>query len=101
MVGAGAKVLGPFRIGDNSKIAAGAVVLSGIPSNATAVGIPARVVRRDGVRVMSCEEELDQVHLPDPVAQQLCRLEARCARLEAELAELHAARENAENESGD
>ena len=101
MVGAGAKVLGPFRIGDNSKIAAGAVVLSEIPSNATAVGIPARVVRRDGVRVMSCEEELDQVHLPDPVVQQLCRLEARCARLEAELAELHAARENAENESGD
>ena len=101
MVGAGAKVLGPFRIGDNSKIAAGAVVLAEIPSNATAVGIPARVVRRDGVRVMSCEEELDQVHLPDPVAQQLCRLEARCARLEAELAELHAARENAENESGD
>lgn len=101
MVGAGAKVLGPFRIGDNSKIAAGAVVLSEIPSNATAVGIPARVVRRDGVRVMSCEEELDQVHLPDPVAQQLCKLEARCARLEAELAELHAARENAENESGD
>ena len=101
MVGAGAKVLGTFRIGDNSKIAAGAVVLSEIPSNATAVGIPARVVRRDGVRVMSCEEELDQVHLPDPVAQQLCRLEARCARLEAELAELHAARENAENESGD
>lgn len=101
MVGAGAKVLGPFRIGDNSKIAAGAVVLSEIPSNATAVGIPARVVRRDGVRVMSCDEELDQVHLPDPVAQQLCRLEARCARLEAELAELHAARENAENESGD
>lgn len=101
MVGAGAKVLGPFRIGDNSKIAAGAVVLSEIPSNATAVGIPARVVRRDGVKVMSCEEELDQVHLPDPVAQQLCRLEARCARLEAELAELHAARENAENENGD
>ena len=101
MVGAGAKVLGPFRIGDNSKIAAGAVVLSEMPSNATAVGIPARVVRRDGVRVMSCEEELDQVHLPDPVAQQLCRLEARCARLEAELAELHAARENAENENGD
>ena len=100
MVGAGAKVLGPFRIGDNSKIAAGAVVLSEIPANSTAVGIPARVVRRDGIRVMSCEEELDQVHLPDPVAQQLCRLEARCARLEAELTELHASRENAENESG-
>ena len=88
MVGAGAKVLGPFRIGDNAKIAAGAVVLEEIPANATAVGIPARVVRRDGVRVMSCEEELDQVHLPDPVAQQLCRLEAKTAKLEAELAAL-------------
>lgn len=88
MVGAGAKVLGPFRIGDNAKIAAGAVVLEEIPANATAVGIPARVVRRDGVRVMSCEEELDQVHLPDPVAQQLCRLEAKTAKLEAELVAL-------------
>lgn len=88
MVGAGAKILGPFRIGDNAKIAAGAVVLEEIPSNATAVGIPARVVRRDGMRVMTCEEELDQVHLPDPVAQQLCRLETKTARLEAALTEL-------------
>lgn len=100
MVGAGAKVLGPFRIGDNAKIAAGAVVLEEIPANATAVGIPARVVRRDGVRVMSCEEELDQVHLPDPVAQQLCRLEAKTAKLEAELAALRGekARASAEEE---
>lgn len=88
MVGAGAKVLGPFRIGDNAKIAAGAVVLEEIPANATAVGIPARVVRRDGVRVMTCEEELDQVHLPDPVAQQLCRLESKTAKLEAEISAL-------------
>ena len=98
MVGAGAKVLGPFRIGDNAKIAAGAVVLEEIPANATAVGIPARVVRRDGVRVMSCEEELDQVHLPDPVAQQLCRLEAKTAKLEAELAELREEKAKASNE---
>ena len=100
MVGAGAKVLGPFRIGYNAKIAAGAVVLEEIPANATAVGIPARVVRRDGVRVMSCEEELDQVHLPDPVAQQLCRLEAKTAKLEAELAALRGekARASAEEE---
>lgn len=98
MVGAGAKVLGPFRIGDNAKIAAGAVVLEEIPANATAVGIPARVVRRDGVRVMSCEEELDQVHLPDPVAQQLCRLEAKAAKLEAELAALREEKAKASDE---
>lgn len=98
MVGAGAKVLGPFRIGDNAKIAAGAVVLEEIPANATAVGIPARVVKRDGVRVMSCEEELDQVHLPDPVAQQLCRLEAKTAKLEAELAALREEKAKASDE---
>ena len=63
-----------------------------------AVGIPARVVRRDGVRVMSCEEELDQVHLPDPVAQQLCRLEAKTAKLEAELAALREEKAKASDE---
>ena len=73
MVGTGAKVLGPFKIGDNAKIAAGAVVLKEIPENATAVGIPARVVRRGGEKV---EDELDHVHIPDPVSQQLAELEA-------------------------
>ena len=72
MIGAGAKVLGPFTIGDNSRIAAGAVVLEEIPPNSTAVGVPARVVRRDGIRL----NDLDQVHIPDPVAQELTRLEA-------------------------
>lgn len=71
MIGTGAKVLGPFRIGDNSRIAAGAVVLEEIPPNSTAVGVPARVVRRDGVRL----DDLDQVHIPDPVAQEIKRLE--------------------------
>lgn len=95
MIGAGAKVLGPFRIGDNAKIAAGAVVLEEIPANATAVGIPARVVRRDGVKVSKCNEDLDQIHLPDPVAQQLCRLEGKTERLEAEIAELRREAEQA------
>jgi len=84
LVGAGAKVLGPFKIGDNSKIAANAVVLNEIPENCTAVGIPAKLVRREGVRV----EDLDQVHIPDPVAQELKRLEYKLAELEAELEEL-------------
>ena len=73
MVGAGAKVLGPIKIGDNVRIAAGAVVLDEIPDNCTAVGVPARVVRRNGAKIV----ELDQVHIPDPVAQELCRLECR------------------------
>ena len=82
LVGAGAKVLGPFRIGDNSKIAANAVVLEEIPDNCTAVGIPAKLVRREGIRV----EDLDQVHIPDPVAQEIKRLECKLSELETELA---------------
>lgn len=71
LVGAGAKVLGPFKVGDNSRIAANAVVLSEVPENSTAVGVPARVVKVNGVR----NEMLDQIHISDPVAQALCRLE--------------------------
>lgn len=80
MVGAGAKVLGPFKVGDNSKIAAGAVVLEEIPENCTAVGIPAKVVVCDGKRV---EQDLDQVHIPDPVAQELAQIRERLTALEA------------------
>lgn len=83
MVGSGAKVLGPFKVGDNSKIAANAVVLEEIPENCTAVGIPARVVKRSGTKV----NDLDQVHIPDPVAQELCRLNLRIEQLEKKLAE--------------
>lgn len=71
MVGAGARVLGPFKIGDNSKIAANAVVLEEVPPNCTAVGVPARVVKRDGIRVP--ERDLDWVHFPDPVSEILCK----------------------------
>ena len=81
MVGSGAKVLGPFKIGDNTKIASNAVVLNEIPDNCTAVGIPAKVVRREGVKV----DDLDQIHIPDPVAQQISRLEQRLAELEAKV----------------
>lgn len=81
MVGAGAKVLGPFTVGDNSNIAAGSVVLTEIPPNSTAVGSPARVVRQNGKRV----DRLDQVHVPDPVAQELCVLRAKIEKLEKEL----------------
>ena len=78
MVGAGAKVLGPVKIGSNSKIAANAVVLREVPENSTAVGIPAKIVRRDGVRV----SDMDQIHIPDPVAQELSRLDAQIKKLQ-------------------
>ncbi len=68
MVGAGAKVLGPLYVGENSKIAAGAVVLKDIPENCTAVGIPAKVVVCDGKKVV---QDLDQIHVPDPVANEI------------------------------
>ena len=84
MIGAGAKVLGPFKIGDNAKIAAGSVVLHEIPENSTAVGSPAQVVKRDGVRV----DQLDQIDIPDPVAQELEKLSKRVEELEAALAKL-------------
>lgn len=79
MVGAGAKVLGPIEIHDNARIAAGAVVLTEIPENATAVGVPARVVRVGGQKVV---DQLDQVHVPDPLAQEIEALKARLAILE-------------------
>lgn len=83
MIGAGAKVLGPFRVGDNSKIAANAVVLSEVPPDSTAVGIPAKVVKRNDRRV-----DLDQVHIPDPVSQELCRLTHKVELLEKRISEL-------------
>ena len=83
MVGAGAKVLGPITIGDNARIAAGAVVLEDIPADSTAVGVPARVVRIGGKRV----QDLDQIHIPDPVSQEICRLEAKINQLEKKLEE--------------
>ena len=85
LIGAGAKVLGPFKVGDNSNIAAGAVVLEEIPPDSTAVGVPARVVKRRGKRV-----DLDQVHIPVPVSQELCKMSVHIERLEKELAKLKA-----------
>lgn len=91
MVGAGAKLLGNFKVGDNTKIAAGAVVLGEVPENSTAVGIPAKVVRRSGEKVTG-EVDLDQTHIPDPVSQQLCALRAEMDRLKRELDDVRASR---------
>ena len=84
MVGSGAKVLGPIHIGNNVRIAAGAVVLTDIPDNCTAVGIPAKVVRRDGEKV----QELDQIHIPDPVSMELAAVKEQLEILKNKMEEL-------------
>lgn len=84
LIGAGAKVLGPFKIGDNSSVAAGSVVLNEIPENCTAVGTPARVVRQNGKKV----DKLDHVHIPDPLSQELCRLQYEIDKLQNKIKEL-------------
>ena len=86
MVGAGAKILGPFKVGDNAKIAANAVVLKEVPPNSTAVGVPARIVKQNGKRTL----DLDQIHIPDPVAAELARDRKRLEKLEKRIAELEA-----------
>jgi serine O-acetyltransferase len=87
MVGAGARVLGPFRVGNNVKIAANAVVLEPIPDNSTAVGVPAKIVKRNGVRVNN-NSDLDQVHIPDPVSQELCKHNLAIERLQKRIDEI-------------
>lgn len=86
LIGAGAKVLGPFRVGDNARVAAGAVVLSEVPNDATAVGVPARVVRIGGQRIFD-NSTLDQIHVSDPVAQEMCRLRVEIEHLKRDLRE--------------
>ena len=81
MVSAGAKVLGPFKVGDGARIAANAVVLTEIPPEATAVGVPARVVRIAGEKV-DYATAVDQIHVTDPVQKELQALSSRLEWLE-------------------
>ena len=76
MVGCGAKILGPFKVGDNARIAANSVVLREVPENATVVGVPGRIVKISG-------EKHDHIHTPDPIMLEIERLEERVACLEA------------------
>lgn len=92
MVGSGAKLLGNFTVGDNAKIASGAVVLGEIPANCTAVGVPAKVVRKNGVKVEEeapsrhPNQDLDQVHIPDPVENEIAAVVRRLEAVEVALA---------------
>lgn len=81
MVSAGAKVLGPVRIGEHSKIGAGSVVLKDVPPYSTVVGVPGRVVKQDGKRVA----DMDQIRLPDPIMEEFERLNKRVYELEKAL----------------
>lgn len=73
MVSAGAKVIGSFTIGENSKIGAGSVVLEEVPPNCTVVGVPGRIVRRGNSKVP--RSDMDQIHLPDPVMEDITLLQ--------------------------
>jgi len=87
MISAGAKVLGSFTIGDNSKIGAGSVVLSEVPPNSTVVGVPGRVVKRDNVKIP--REDLDHVHLPDPIKNDINGLKNENQELKNELKKIY------------
>ncbi|MDI9515136.1 MAG: serine O-acetyltransferase [Clostridiaceae bacterium] len=73
LIGAGAKILGPFTVGDNAKIGANAVVTSEVEPNTTVVGVPGRAVKRGGEKIRQ-SFELDHIHNPDPVSQEFCRI---------------------------
>ena len=87
MVGCGAKVLGPVRVGDNCKIAANAVLLHSIDADSTAVGVPARVVRVNGKPIYYADD-VDQIHVADPVVEEMMHMSQRIEELEKELHEL-------------
>lgn len=86
MIGAGAKVLGSCTIGDNCKIGAGSVVLEDVPPGCTVVGVPGRIVKR--VNPNRPQEEMDQIHFPDPVREELTMLQHSNAEITNRLIDL-------------
>ncbi|HZW82131.1 MAG TPA: serine O-acetyltransferase [Candidatus Deferrimicrobium sp.] len=90
VIGSGAKVLGSFRVGDNVRIGAGSVVNKPVPPNTTVVGIPGRVVIRDGVNVADVDAVIDLHHdlLPDPVAEMLICMQRKIDRLEHRISQM-------------
>jgi serine O-acetyltransferase len=94
LIGAGAKVLGPFRVGDGAKVGAGAIVLEEVPDNCTIVGNPGRVVRCYGAqRACLPEEEMDQIHLPDPLESELKIMRQQLLDMEKQIVALRKERE--------
>ncbi len=89
LIGSGAKVLGPFKVGDGARIAANAVVLREIPPDSTAVGVPAHVVKIAGERV-AYASNVDQIHITDPVNETIKSLLSRVEFLEGQLDQIYA-----------
>lgn len=81
LIGCGAKILGPFKVGDGARIAANSVVLQEVPEKATAVGIPAQIVKVAG-KTVSFAEEVDQVSVGDPRSEAIAKILARLEKLE-------------------
>lgn len=89
MVSAGAKIIGSFTVGDNSKIGAGAVVIREVPPNCTVVGVPGRIVKRDNEKIDEHpQDSLDQVGLPDPVMEDITTLQRENSELTNRLLDL-------------
>lgn len=86
MVSVGAKVIGSFTVGENSKIGAGSVVLEEVPPNSTVVGVPGRVVKQDNIKIP--RSDMDQIHLPDPVLNDINHLKAENNEIKIKLEEL-------------
>ena len=101
MVGSGAKVLGPIVIHDNARIAAGAVVLQEVPENATAVGVPAQIVRVGGKKVHSYADEVDQTSVENPTLAKITALSYRIEELERQLRQAECRLKKMERESGE
>ena len=98
LLSTGSKVLGPFKVGDGARIAANAVVLKEVPEDATAVGVPARVVRIAGEKT-NFVGDVDQVSVPDPVQKELDAINSRLSWLEEYLDKKHEEEENKRKEN--
>lgn len=85
LIGVGAKILGPFKVGDGAKIGAGTIVLKEVPPHCTVVGNPGRLVRCCGQKLELPEESMDQIHIPDPVGNELTSIKERLLELEKKL----------------
>jgi len=85
LIGVGAKVLGPFKVGNGAKIGAGSIVLKEVPPNCTVVGNPGRLVRCCGMKMELPEDTMDQIHIPDPIENELVSIKERLLELENKL----------------
>ncbi len=98
MVSAGAKIIGSFTVGENSKIGAGSVVLEEVPPNCTVVGVPGRIVKRNNMKVP--RSDMDQIHLPDPIMEDITSLRQENSKLCNRVIDLENQIRQIENKTG-